>query len=305
MLRRFQEAIKAHETAIKLAPGLANIKGKNEVKKVPKYDEKDSHCIGCNSNNTEIVFVCNQSMVGNNFEVLNPIRIWKGCNDCRLVFAGNMPSGKALDEYYAKNFVQMLPGGTGFSFSEMGNPEGYLKYSRNRIVRIEKFLGKKGRILDVGAGAGTFIKTCIDHGWQSTGLEFSPERVAYANKKWSIELLQQDFFDMDMSNKFDVITLFEVIEHLVKPWDALQKAAELLNNGGILVIATPFRDSKFSMSLGLNDFWWNEPAHLTYMDTQSLIINAQKFGLKLITVDEGEEGAGRLEVYLQKENVTP
>ncbi|MCL2400052.1 MAG: methyltransferase domain-containing protein [Defluviitaleaceae bacterium] len=298
--QEFDKSLAAHKKAIRLEPTLSNIKKSQKVNTVPKYDEYDTSCIGCNSVDIVPTFVCNQSISADNYGVLNPIRVWKKCNECGLVFAGNMPSSSALDKYYAAHFKEMQAGGKMYAISETGNQEGYFRYSENRINRIERIRGSKGSLLDIGAGLGTFVKVASDHGWQTYGLEFSSERVNYAKEKWGISLKQMDFFDLESKDQYDVITMFEVIEHLINPWEALEKCASLLKEKGVFVIATPFRDSTFVKARHpSNDFWWNEPSHLSYMDTQTLVKASQKYGFNCVEIVDSEDGAGRLEVYLQ------
>jgi len=274
----------------------------SELDLPPIYDESDTDCIGCGSAKTKVAMVRDQSITANNYSVLNPFRTWKECADCGLIFAGNMPSPEALDKYYSAHYIQMQEGGKNYAISEAGNEKEYFRRSKNRIDRIGDVAGKKGRLLDIGAGMGTFAKVAADNGWDVEGLEFSEERVAYAKKTHGITLKQQDFFELDTVVKYDAITMFEVIEHLIRPWDALAKCAALLNGNGILVIATPFRDSEFVKTRQISeDFWWNEPSHLTYMDTQTLINACAKHGLHLVHRKDSEDGAGRLELYFMLE----
>lgn len=303
MIEKYNQALMAHKRAIELTPIFANLKGGNSaIEASRQYDEYDSNCIGCGSDIVKQIFVCNQSISANNYGVLNPIRTWRRCEDCGLVYAGNMPSGAALGKYYAEHFKEAQLGGQVHAISEVGDYNNYLKYSKKRIGKIGDILKRPGSLLDIGAGIGTFVMVANSCGWQADGIESTPENVTYANKKWGLELMKIDFFDFTPMRVYDAITMFEVIEHLVAPWDAIKKCSSLLSQGGVLVIATPFRDSEYVKSRTmLNDFWWNEPSHLTYMDTQSLINRAKKYGLECINVVESEQGQGRLEVYLRKE----
>jgi SAM-dependent methyltransferase len=268
-----------------------------------RYDEYISNCIGCDSDKTTLVYVCDQSRFANGFGLLNPVRVWKCCDECELVFAGNMPSAQALSAYYSKHYHDVQKGGGNYSDSEAGNLEGYIQYSENRLNRIENITGKIGHILDVGAGRATFIKVAGEQGWRTYGLESSPDNVKYALSKWGVKLDPADFFDYSTTDKYDVITMYEVIEHLVNPWKAIKKCASLLADNGLLVIATPFRDSNYvKTKQPENDFWWSEPSHLTYMDTKTLLRRAEMYGFSCIDIVDSEQGAGRLEVYLKKQD---
>jgi len=299
-LGRCDGALTAHKQAIVEHPGLANAKARKESTTIPNYDEYESPCIGCGSNDSKLAYVCNQSLSVNNFDVLNPIRVWKDCIDCGLTYTSNMPTAEALEKYYSANYLAQQPGGPLYNISEEGREQSYIKNSETRLKVIEEISGGKGRLIDVGAGRGTFVKVAQDKGWTAEGLEQLPENVAYAEKRWGLTLSQMDFFDLDSQEAYDAITLFEVFEHLTRPWEALKKCADMLSPKGVLVIAMPFRDSPYAKALHpAKDAWWSEPAHLIYIDTQCLAAKASEFGLHHVHTEE-VEGAGRLDTYFTK-----
>ena len=299
-LGRFDEALQAHKKVLKIDPSYSNKRSKEPVTRVPDYDEYESDCIGCGCNDTEPVFVTNISLNANVYGVINPLRVWKRCENCGLVYIGNMPSFEPLEKYYDEHFKSESKAHDNYSLSESGNIDGYLKYSENRLKRIEELCGKPGKLLDVGTGIATFVKVAIDRGWEAVGLESNPEKVKFAKEKWGIELITLDFFDYKPDAKYDAITMFEVIEHLINPWEALDKCASLLKPDGILVIATPFWDSDYVKAKSIvDDFWWNEPSHLSYMDTKTLVNRAKQAGLTCVDICESEQGMGRLEIYFR------
>ncbi|MCX7829905.1 MAG: class I SAM-dependent methyltransferase [Acidobacteria bacterium] len=107
----------------------------------------------------------------------------------------------------------------------------------------KKYLkGKRGKILDVGAGLGYFVKFVENQeGWNSYGVEISKGGWRFAKEKLKV----QNFFcgrleDTDFeSSSFDIITMWDVLEHLLEPRSILRKIRELLKNDGFLFLHTP------------------------------------------------------------------
>jgi 2-polyprenyl-3-methyl-5-hydroxy-6-metoxy-1,4-benzoquinol methylase len=102
--------------------------------------------------------------------------------------------------------------------------------------------GRSGKILDVGAGLGFFVKFAEGaKGWSAYGVEISPGGHKFAKEKLKLE----NFFCGKLEDQpfeprsFDIITMWDVIEHLKNPRPVLSKCRELLKDGGILFMHTP------------------------------------------------------------------
>lgn len=112
------------------------------------------------------------------------------------------------------------------------------KFERGRkyvshILRLQKLSGNKVKLLDFGCGWGAFITLCSGFGFDAYGVDKSTARRAgaYTRISPSIEELGQ--------KDFNVVTLFEVLEHLDNPFEVLQQLAGIMVEGGILILETP------------------------------------------------------------------
>lgn len=94
------------------------------------------------------------------------------------------------------------------------------------------------RILDFGCGDGDFLSHCAQFGFDCHGIDFSSSRYERSNIDFypSVDVL---FDDQTMNVKFDVVTMFEVLEHLAEPLETLSMLTKLLNTGGLFILETP------------------------------------------------------------------
>lgn len=93
-------------------------------------------------------------------------------------------------------------------------------------------------LLDVGCGNGSFVLAAEEAGYRALGIDISPEGVEFAASRGA-NAQNLDFLIHDFERKFDVITMWDVVEHLREPASFLVRASELLNADGVLVIKTP------------------------------------------------------------------
>jgi SAM-dependent methyltransferase len=107
--------------------------------------------------------------------------------------------------------------------------------------RVEEITGlTEGRILDVGAAAGAFVKVAKDRGWVAHGVE----PCGYLTR-WAIEKLGLDSMhtgtlnDVELPGKYDVITLWDVLEHVPDPYNTVYLIKNLLKDGGYLITNVP------------------------------------------------------------------
>jgi len=109
-------------------------------------------------------------------------------------------------------------------------------------------------LLDVGCGGASFLDVCKKNGWEVEGIDPSPSSAKVALEKYNIKVHHGDFKDMELDKKFDVITLWGVLEHISDPVSALNKAVSLLKNGGILAFEVPSADCFLSKYLRKYNF---------------------------------------------------
>lgn len=150
-----------------------------------------------------------------------------------------------------------------------------------KLKMVSHFALKNKSILDVGAGTGDFLARARRDDWKISGVEPSE----FARKK-ALEkgLTLYADFDEVVAQKFDVITLWHVLEHLPDLEDQISKIIGLLNEEGTLVIAVP---NYKSYDAGYyQEFWaaYDVPRHLWHFSKVSISTLFSAHGMKVVDI---------------------
>ena len=125
------------------------------------------------------------------------------------------------------------------------------------------------KILDIGTAGGAFLHAAEKFGYDAYGMEPSDQLVSSGQKR-GLKIQQGLIENNDFEEKsFDIISLWDVIEHLTDPKDSLQHIKKLLKDEGILLINYPDIGSRFAKLFG-KKFWWILSVHLHHFDKTSI-----------------------------------
>ena len=183
------------------------------------------------------------------------------------------------------------------SYFEGGNSTGYPTYRQDAAVLQRNFarrlawlesLRPPGRLLDVGAAYGFCLKVARERGWTAMGVEIAAECAAVAERLAGVPVLAGDFSRVDLTGPFDVITMFDVLEHFRDPGASVARARYLLAPGGHLVIETGDLASPWAKLLGRVWYFLDPPQHLSYFTAA---------GLARFVEGQGFSGAVRLKRF--------
>ena len=157
-----------------------------------------------------------------------------------------------------------------------------LERLENQIAAVKRhttIADKKA--LDIGCGGGLFLSKLKAEGAVVTGVELSDTRAFYAQAKHGFEVIKrtiEDEYWTSFHGSFDIVTLWDVIEHVNYPFATLQAAAKVLKPGGILLIDTPCRDA-FYHRFGELTYKLSSGKFPTFLNT---MYSAKPFGHKQI-----------------------
>ena len=200
-----------------------------------------------------------------------PFRVVE-CRRCGLVYVTPRLPPEALHEMYQDEYWSSERAREFGYAGYLGGARNYLRTYRLRRQVITARRPEPGSVLDVGCAAGFFLATMAELGWRTTGLEISARMVAYATGELGLpDVRRGDLLSVDLPPRaFDVVTLWDVIEHLEDPRAHLARAREALADDGLLVLETQNVASAFARLLGRKWQHYKHEEHLFHFDPRSL-----------------------------------
>jgi len=147
------------------------------------------------------------------------------------------------------------------------------KQSLIDVERRSKIVPKKGKIMDIGSGYGTFLEKMKNY--DITGVEPSIKRRQIAK----VKILK----NLPKHGKYDTICMFHVLEHLNYPIEYLSNLKPLLNKSGVLIIEVPNSDDiQLKKEKYSKQFW--QLAHLHYFNPSTLRLTLKSAGFSKIKI---------------------
>lgn len=169
------------------------------------------------------------------------------CNNCGMIYQSPRPEynqhfiDAAYASYYQYAANLQLNDLTEIRESSVGMFKKEIEY----ISRYDK---KKTAVLDIGSGMGTFLYAAKPVYKEAIGLDVSKQMASFVEKQLSVKVFVQQFEEFSYPQKFSLIHMSHVIEHVPDPNLWLRKAKDMLDEDGILVINVP---NKYSFSFRL------------------------------------------------------
>jgi 2-polyprenyl-3-methyl-5-hydroxy-6-metoxy-1,4-benzoquinol methylase len=149
------------------------------------------------------------------------------CTLCKAAFLDPLPPTNK--NHYNKNY---------FSQWYLSNAQKRIAYLSSILKEIPVLSSSPATLLDVGCGAGFLLKIMQNRGWSVEGQDTSPSAAALCEKE-GFSIYRQDLSTLQGEEKYDVITLFDVIAHISDPLSYLKACKRLLRNNGTIIIKTP------------------------------------------------------------------
>lgn len=182
------------------------------------------NCNLCNSNEYKL------------FKEINGYKLVK-CRQCGLVYSNPRPSRKKIKgeysvEYHIKRLLKEEP-------KTAKEIERGINKNIGRAEEIVSQFGNKGKLLDIGCGVGFFIACLRRYDWDVSGIDISEWATEFARKKLELNVFTGTVEGIQYNEKFDIITMYHILEHFPNPIRSLKKVSEIIADDGVLIIKGP------------------------------------------------------------------
>jgi 2-polyprenyl-3-methyl-5-hydroxy-6-metoxy-1,4-benzoquinol methylase len=201
------------------------------------------------------------------------------CASCGFVFLVNPPDESEIyEDYYKIEFTAEDYGGN----SKYDFLNRIFEINTQRVSLLKNSINnfENIKLLDIGCGSGLFLKSCKDAGINGTGIDVSNNALTFARESFGLDVSAKSVDELlNEGEKFDVITLWHVLEHFLNPVEELKKIRSLLDDNGLLFIEVPnFNSIKFRLS-GYKWKGGNHPLyHRSFFTVKSLSEVLKKAG---------------------------
>lgn len=192
------------------------------------------------------------------------------CNNCGFIFFRRIPTIAELEKHY--------------SGYPRNNPLSDITVKRyNELLDQFEAYRKTGKLLDVGCGDGHFLAVASKRGWKVYGTEFTDEAVATGIKNGA-QVFKGRIQDFNLADDFDVITSFEVLEHIYDLQEHTARIHSLLRKGGLFYFTTPNINALSRRILGGKWTIIEYPEHLSYYTVGTIHRLLSRAGLQRISI---------------------
>lgn len=154
------------------------------------------------------------------------------CTQCGLIYVSPRLKSDVMVASYAKGdderFVSQNP-------SRIRNFEKHL-----RKIEKDGLLGEDLSVFDIGTGGAAFLKTCLDRGYKVSGVEPNAWLCNWAKQEYDIDVMPGTLQDaLPSEKKYDLVTIWDVLEHVPDPRVVIQQVSSIIKNDGIFILTFP------------------------------------------------------------------
>lgn len=219
-----------------------------------------------------------------NYDSSNNWNIVK-CSHCGHIYTNPCPKPEDLPKYYAEEYFKDER-----HIDQYYNADGTVKEENadfsNRVTMIEQHVQKRGKILEIGAARGNFLKVMEKRGWEVYGIEISKDAVQLSKQINDIELFCGTIEEFNSNEKFDVICMYQTLEHVPNPEVVIRRSYEMLTKNGIILIEVPnIKGHDIKSNEEKRRLIYDLPRHLNHFSPNILSRELKKKGFKVTKVD--------------------
>ncbi len=231
-------------------------------------DEKEIKgiiCPVCNSTSSE--FYCSKF----NYDLFK-------CLNCDLVFVYPVPEN--LSDIYCKEYFKNIKQEGCFGYVDYDRDKESMKGVFEHCLKKLEEMTVERKLFDVGTATGYFLDIARKRGWQTAGSEISAYAAELARGKGH-NIFTGPLMDMKTDEKYDTVTMWDVLEHLDNPKEYLKAVNRIIKMGGVLTVNTIDIHSLWARLWGKGWHLMVPPEHLYYYSRKNLLILLTDCGFEI------------------------
>jgi 2-polyprenyl-3-methyl-5-hydroxy-6-metoxy-1,4-benzoquinol methylase len=203
------------------------------------------------------------------------------CCECGLVYAEPRSAPHEFSESQSRDYSEDYYRGGPYS-DYLADREAIQRNAPRVLAELEQMVEGR-RLLDVGCATGFFLDAARSRGWTVHGLEVSEYASSYARRELNLQVETGSVVSpTERLGQFDVVTLWDTIEHLDRPDLALANIRKLLVTGGVLVFSTGDYDSALRRATGKRWRLFADPTHNFFFNERVLRLMLEREGFEVV-----------------------
>ncbi|MEQ9813163.1 MAG: class I SAM-dependent methyltransferase [Azospirillaceae bacterium] len=199
------------------------------------------------------------------------------CATCGLLYTNPMPTDAELARFYREDYRFTYQGAIGKPWSRHVRKRE--REAVGRAVQMASLLAPGARVLDFGCGSGEFVSAMLARDFDAHGFEPGETYGSSAETRLGRRITVAGWSDVAYEAPFDLITAFQVIEHLRDPLQALRAMLGWLAPAGRLYLEVPNLAERPCKGIG-----WFHFAHVLGFNHWNLRLAAARVGLRPVSV---------------------
>ncbi len=225
-------------------------------------------CLICQSKNLKQIEITKISRIGHR------------CDNCSFIFLWPQPTPKEIEDIYKKSYYKSWGVFTGMEKTETIILK---KEISNRFLNKIMLRKNSGKILDIGSAFGYFMDKAVERGFDAYGVELSNFSSAIAKKRFGSKVFNGKLENARFPDGyFDIITMFDLIEHIPEPVEFMKEVKRIIKPGGFIAITTPDTSSPSFKLLGYGQWFHWKFEHLSYFNKKSIKELSKQTGFSLV-----------------------
>lgn len=205
------------------------------------------------------------------------------CGDCLILFVYPIPVNTEI--IYGENYFTAALKNQGFGYTNYDLDKEPMRFNFVNYLKLAEAIVSGRKVLDVGAATGFFLDIAKKRGWDTYGVEIS-EYATLESQKRGHKVEKVNFPDLPSSDKYNLVTMWDVLEHVNNPNSYIAKASNILDSDGVLLINTIDSRSLWARLLGRRWHLIVPPEHLFYFSKKSLIKLLENNGFTIESISK-------------------